>query len=241
MWFQRRKLRYDGRMLPEIPMTWRALLKTETAQDYYRRLDEFLNAEKAAGRTILPAPGNIFHALEATPHERVRVLLLGQDPYPTPGHAHGLCFSVLPQVRPLPGSLKNIYKELAGDIPGFAPPAHGFLEHWAKQGILLLNTVLTVRAGAANSHQKRGWERFTDRIIALCNDKPSRVVFVLWGKKAQEKIPLITNPQQRIVAGAHPSPLSAKLFLGSRPFSQINRHLADAGQTPIDWQLPAQI
>jgi uracil-DNA glycosylase len=228
-------------MLPAIPNSWRGLLKAEAEQGYYRRLDEFLDAEKASGQTILPAAENIFHALEITRYEQVRVLLLGQDPYPTPGHAHGLCFSVLPHVKPLPGSLKNIYKELAQDVSDFTLPSHGFLEHWAKQGILMLNTVLTVRAGDANSHQKRGWERFTDRIIALCNEKDSRVVFVLWGRKAQEKTALITNPQHRIVACAHPSPLSAKQFFGSRPFSQINRHLAEAGQPPIDWRLPARV
>ncbi len=224
-------------MLPEIPASWHAILANETEKDYYRHLAAFVSQQQAVGE-ILPAPKDIFHALEATPYERVKVLLLGQDPYPTPGHAHGLCFSVLPNVRPLPGSLRNIYKELTTDIAGFTPPAHGFLEHWAQQGVLLLNTVLTVRAREANSHQKQGWEKFTDRIIALVNDKPERVVFALWGKKAQAKTPLISTPPHSIVANAHPSPLSVKQFLGSRPFSRINQRLTEAGQTPIDWQLP---
>jgi uracil-DNA glycosylase len=227
-------------MLPEIPEAWRTLLAAETEKDYYRRLAAFVAQEQAAHQ-VLPAPEDIFHALAATPYEQVKVLLLGQDPYPTPGHAHGLCFSVRPDVRPLPGSLKNIYKELVTDIPGFVPPAHGYLEHWAQQGVLLLNTVLTVRAHEANSHQKRGWEQFTDRIIQLVNAKNEPVVFVLWGKKAQAKTPLINAPQHRIVATAHPSPLSVKQFLGSRPFSQVNRHLAEAGLPPVDWQLPGVV
>jgi uracil-DNA glycosylase len=223
-------------MIPAIPEAWRAHLTGETNRPYFRALDAFLDDELAAGRTVLPERENIFAALAHTPPSAVKVVLLGQDPYPTPGHAHGLCFSVRRDVRPIPGSLRNIYKELAADV-GFCPPAHGCLEAWAAQGVLLLNTVLTVRAGEAASHQKRGWETFTTRIIEAMNARESRVVFVLWGRQAQLKRELITNPRHTIVACAHPSPLSARLFLGCRCFSQINRDLAEAGLTPVDWQL----
>ncbi len=223
-------------MLPKIPDGWHILLEDETRQDYYRKLEAFV-AQEQATQEVWPAPEDIFRALELTPYETVKVLLLGQDPYPTPGHAQGLAFSVRSEVRPLPGSLKNIYKELTEDIPDFRPPAHGCLEEWARQGVLLLNTVLTVRAHAAGSHQKQGWERFTDRIIKVVNAQARPVVFVFWGKKAQAKMPLVTAPQHRIVAGAHPSPLSVKQFRGSRPFSQVNRYLVEAGRTPVVWQL----
>ena len=224
-------------MLPQIPQGWQKLLQDETNKEYYRQLDAFL-ARESQQFNLLPALDNVFAALQATPYAKVKVLLLGQDPYPTPGHANGLCFSVAPDVRPLPGSLRNIYKELTTDLPGFVAPAHGDLKAWAKQGVLMLNTVLTARAGAANSHQKQGWETFTDRVIQLVNEKESRVVFVLWGRKAQAKIPLVTAPQHRVVAGAHPSPLSVKKFLGSRPFSQVNALLKEARGAPIAWQIP---
>ena len=224
-------------MLPELPSDWREQIGDEFEKEYFQKLKIFLSHEMN-NQQILPSPSNIFYAFGATQYEKVRVVILGQDPYPTPGHAHGLAFSVLPNVRPLPGSLKNIYKELVTDMPGFLPPQHGNLTSWTEQGVLLLNTVLTVRAREANSHQKKGWEQFTDRIINLLNLKQERIVFVLWGKKAQAKTPLITARQHRIVASAHPSPLSVKLFSGSRPFSQINRHLTDAGNQPVDWQLP---
>jgi len=221
-------------MLPSVPPSWRSQLARVTRAQSYRSLNALVTGERLA-HNVLPAAALIYRALEVTPPEAVRVVLLGQDPYPTPGHAHGLCFSVRPEVQPLPGSLRNIYKELATDIPGFQPPAHGFLESWARQGILMLNTVLTVRAGEANSHQKRGWEEFTDEVIRVVNHQPAPVVFVLWGRKAQAKQAIISAPPHRIVATAHPSPLSARAFLGSRPFSQINRHLIDLGHRPIDW------
>jgi uracil-DNA glycosylase len=224
-------------MLPPIPESWRAALVEETAQPYFRALAAFLDTERAAGNTILPARAEIFAALAATPPENVKVVLLGQDPYPAPGHAHGLCFSVRPEVRPLPGSLRNIYKELAADV-GFQPPGHGCLEAWAARGVLLLNTVLTVRAGETHSHQKQGWERFTDRVIATINARRERVVFMLWGRPAQKKAALVTQPVHRVVSCAHPSPLSARLFLGSRCFSEANRLLVEAGRAPIDWSLP---
>ena len=213
------------------------MLKEETCKPYYRALDAFLEEELAGGQTILPARKDIFNALASTPHDEVRVLLVGQDPYPTPGHAHGLCFSVQPTVRPLPRSLRNVYRELREDL-GYSIPKNGYLEPWARQGVLMLNTVLTVRAYKANSHQGRGWERFTDRIIELVAAKQTPVVFVLWGREAQKKRMLITQSHHTVVACAHPSPLSVRKFFGCRCFSHINRDLADAGLAPINWQIP---
>ena len=213
------------------------MLKEETRKPYYQALDAFLEKERADGQTILPARKNIFNALASTPYDQVRVLLVGQDPYPTPGHAHGLCFSVEPTVRLLPFSLRNIFRELQDDV-GCRIPNNGYLEPWARRGILMLNTVLTVRAHKANSHQGRGWELFTDRLIELVAAKQTRVVFVLWGREAQTKRMLITQPHHAVVACAHPSPLSVRKFFGCRCFSHINRDLADAGQAPIDWQIP---
>jgi uracil-DNA glycosylase len=213
------------------------LLKEETRKPYYQALDAFLEKERADGQTILPARKDIFNALASTSYDQVRVLLVGQDPYPTPGHAHGLCFSVEPTVRLLPFSLRNIFRELQDDV-GCRIPNNGYLEPWARRGILMLNTVLTVRAHKANSHQGRGWELFTDRLIELVAAKQTRVVFVLWGREAQKKRMLITQPHHAVVACAHPSPLSVRKFFGCRCFSHINRDLADAGQAPIHWQIP---
>ena len=224
-------------MLPPIPSGWRSLLKEETRKPYYRALDTFLENELAGGQTILPVSKDIFKALAATSYDQVRVLLVGQDPYPTPGHAHGLCFSVQPTVRPLPPSLRNVYRELHDDI-GCRIANNGNLELWARQGVLMLNTILTVRARQANSHHGRGWERFTDRIIELVAAKQTRVVFVLWGREAQKKRALITQSHHAVIATAHPSPLSARKFFGCRCFSRVNRDLADAGSSPIDWQIP---
>lgn len=224
-------------MLPLIPQGWRPLLEEETRKSYYRELDAFLEKELVAGQVILPAREDIFNALDSTHYDSVRVLLVGQDPYPTPGHAHGLCFSVQPTVRPLPQSLRNVYRELHDDV-GCRIPNNGCLEPWAKQGVLLLNTVLTVRAGQANSHQGRGWELFTDRIIELVAAKQTRVVFVLWGRQAQKKRDLITQSHHTVVATAHPSPLSVRKFYGCRCFSRINGDLVEAGMAPIDWQIP---
>ena len=224
-------------MLPLIPQGWRPLLEEETRKSYYRELDAFLEKELVAGQVILPAREDIFNALDSTPYDSVRVLLVGQDPYPTPGHAHGLCFSVQPTVRPLPQSLRNVYRELHDDV-GCRIPNNGCLEPWAKQGVLLLNTVLTVRAGQANSHQGRGWELFTDRIIERGAAKQTRVVFVLWGRQAQKKRDLITQSHHTVVATAHPSPLSVRKFYGCRCFSRINGDLVEAGMAPIDWQIP---
>lgn len=212
------------------------MLKEETREPYYRALDTFLEKERADGHTILPAGRDIFNALAVTSYDQVRVLLVGQDPYPTPGHAHGLCFSVLPAVQPLPFSLRNIFRELQDDV-GCHIPNNGYLKPWARQGVLMLNTVLTVRARQANSHHGRGWERFTDRIIELVAAKQTRVVFVLWGREAQKKKMLVAQLHHAVVACAHPSPLSVRKFFGCRCFSHINRDLADAGLAPIDWQI----
>lgn len=224
-------------MLPPIPSGWKPFLRKQLLSPTYLDLESFLDAEVAEGETILPPQQDIFAALRETSYEQVRVLLLGQDPYHTPGMAHGLCFSVLPHVRPIPPSLRNVYRELRDDV-GCRIPNNGCLESWAKQGILMLNAVLTVRAYAANSHRGRGWEVMTDRIIELVNEKPTRVVFVLWGEEAKKKRRLVTNPQHVVIACAHPSPLSAKKFFGSRCFSQVNRALIEMGLAPIDWQIP---
>jgi len=224
-------------MLPSIPPGWRSLFKGEKRQPYYQELDAFLEKELANGHTILPARKDIFNALAATSYDQVRVMLVGQDPYPTPGHAHGLCFSVQPAVRLLPFSLRNVFRELQDDV-GCRIPNNGYLEPWARQGVLMLNTVLTVQAGQPNSHQGHGWERFTDHIIELVVAKATRVVFVLWGRQAQKKRTLITQSHHTVIATAHPSPLSTRKFFGCRCFSQINRDLADAGMVPINWQIP---
>lgn len=224
-------------MIPPIPADWEPSLADETKAPYYRQLDAFLDQETVQGQVVLPKRDEIFNALKLTPYEQVKVLLLGQDPYPNPSHAHGLCFSVRPEVRSLPMSLRNIYKELHNDV-GFRIPNNGYLKPWARQGILLLNTVLTVRAGESNSHQGKGWERFTDRIIEQVDAKPKRVVFVLWGGRAQKKLSLIQHAHHAIVQCAHPSPLSARKFFGCRCFSQINRLLKEAGEGEIDWQIP---
>jgi uracil-DNA glycosylase len=224
-------------MLPPIPSDWKRLLTKQASSSGYRALKAFLEEEAAAGETILPPSQDIFAALQATPYEKVKTLLLGQDPYHTPGMAHGLCFSVRPHVRLLPPSLKNIYRELRDDV-GCRIPNNGCLEPWARQGVLMLNTVLTVRAHAANSHRGQGWEAVTDRILEVVNAKPTRVVFVLWGGEAKKKRSLITNAQHVVIDCAHPSPLSARKFFGSRCFSRINRALTAAGLAPIDWQIP---
>ena len=222
----------------EIPKSWQLEIGEEVKKEYFKRLADFVDQERRdfPGH-IYPPEDEVFSALQLTPYQRVNVLLLGQDPYVGEGQAHGLCFSVRPQVT-IPPSLRNIFIELKDDL-GCKIPNNGFLVSWAKQGILMLNTVLTVRAGQIFSHKGKGWETFTDAVIQKVNDKSSPVVFVLWGKPAQKKIPLIDTTRHPIVTGAHPSPLSAKNgFFGSRPFSTINRHLRDAGKPAIDWQIP---
>jgi len=218
-----------------LPESWKHALEAELHNPYIAKLETFLEAERA-GHTVYPPPEAVFRALELTPLEKVKVLILGQDPYHGPGQAHGLSFSVPKGVR-TPPSLLNMFKELQADV-GIARAKHGFLEGWAQQGVLMMNAVLTVRQGEANSHKAKGWEKFTDAVIQVLNDRPSRVVFVLWGAYAQKKSALITGPQHVILESVHPSPLSAdRGFFGSRPFSKINAALEAAGQSPIEWTL----
>ena len=223
-------------MLPKIPTSWRQPLKGETDKTYFRDLQEFL-AREYETQTVYPPADEVFAALKYTPYEEVSVLLLGQDPYPGPNQAHGLSFSVRPGV-PIPASLRNMFKELQSDV-GFQTPNNGSLEAWARQGVLLLNAVLTVRAGQPNSHKNRGWETFTDAVIRKVSEKETPVVFALWGKFAQKKAALIDTSRHTIVRCAHPSPLSAANgFFGCRPFSKINAALRAAGKPEIDWQIP---
>ena len=220
----------------KLPAAWDAL-QSETEKQYFQTLLEFV-AEERTSCEIYPREEHTFAAFEATPLEDVRVLLLGQDPYHGEGQAHGLCFSVLPDVK-LPPSLRNIFKELHSDV-GVDVPAIGYLMHWAKQGVLMLNTVLTVRANEANSHRKQGWETFTDAVIQKVNEKADPVAFVLWGRPAQKKAQLIDTDRHFIVESVHPSPLSASRgFFGSRPFSKINAFLREAGHEEIDWAIPS--
>lgn len=218
-----------------LPAGWDTL-QSDTNQAYFKELLTFLH-DQGRTETILPPAEHIFAALEATPLEQVKVLVVGQDPYHNIGQAHGLCFSVLPGVK-LPPSLKNIYKELQADL-GYEPVDHGYLMSWARQGVLLLNTVLTVQAHQANSHRKRGWETFTDTIIRKVSAKEQPVVFVLWGNPAQKKKSLIDGERHVIIESPHPSPLSAhRGFFGSQPFSKVNQALREAKLTEIAWQLP---
>lgn len=221
----------------QLHESWKAPLLPEFESDYMAQLRAFLVAEKAAGKRIFPKGSEWFRALDLTPLDKVRVVILGQDPYHGPGQAHGLCFSVQPGVRP-PPSLVNIYKELESDL-GLPRPSHGFLEHWAKQGVLLLNSVLTVEAAQAASHQGRGWEKFTDAIIRLLNARDEPIVFMLWGAYAQKKAAFVDTSKHLVLKAAHPSPLSAHNgFLGCRHFSQCNAFLESHGMAPIDWSLP---
>jgi uracil-DNA glycosylase len=220
--------------------SWLEPLKDELAAPYMAALREYLRAQERAGKRIFPEPRHWFRALDLTALDRVRVVILGQDPYHGEGQAHGLCFSVQPGVR-TPPSLRNIYKEMEADL-GIPPARHGFLEHWAEQGVLLLNAVLTVEMGQAASHQGRGWERFTDAVIRLVNARPEPVVFLLWGSHAQKKAAFVDSIERGgrhlVLRAPHPSPLSAHTgFFGSRPFSQANDFLARHGRKPIDWAL----
>jgi uracil-DNA glycosylase len=225
-----------------VKTDWNPVLAAELAKPYWAELQTFVAAERAAG-PVYPPKDDVFNSLHLTPFRDVRVLIVGQDPYHGPGQAHGLCFSVRPGVA-IPPSLGNMFKELRADLD-VEPAKHGNLEAWARQGVLLLNTTLTVRAHQANSHQGKGWETFTDAIIETVAAKPERVVFVLWGASARKKKSLIERVGGGGVAGhvviesAHPSPLSAHNgFFGSRPFSSINAALTDAGREQIDWTLP---
>ena len=216
---------------------WKALLALEFSKPYMVDLRAFLQGQRAAGKRIFPKGSDYFRALDLTPPEKVRVVILGQDPYHGEGQAHGLSFSVRPGVR-IPPSLVNIYKELQGDL-AIPPARHGFLEQWAKQGVLLLNSVLTVEMGMAAAHQGKGWEKFTDAVIRAVNDLPQPVVFILWGSYAQKKAAFVDTSKHLVIKSVHPSPLSAHNgFFGTRPFSRANAFLVSKGYAPIDWKLP---
>jgi uracil-DNA glycosylase len=222
----------------KLRKSWRLALENELSASYMTVLRAFLEQERAAEKPVFPSTDDWFRALDLTPLENVRVVILGQDPYHGLNQAHGLCFSVPPGVRP-PPSLKNIYKELESDL-GIPRALHGTLDHWAKQGVLLLNSVLTVEQGRAASHKNLGWERFTDAVIRLVAAKETPVVFMLWGAYAQKKASIVDGTQHLIVRAAHPSPLSAyNGFLGCQHFSKANAFLKANGFAPIDWALPA--
>ncbi|MEL7156108.1 MAG: uracil-DNA glycosylase [Actinomycetota bacterium] len=215
---------------------WNPVLRAEFDKQYWKELQSFVHTERT-NHSVFPPHEEVFAALHLTPYTEVKVLVLGQDPYHGPGQAHGLCFSVRPPVPP-PPSLKNIFAEMTTDL-GVEAPDHGSLHHWATQGVLLLNATLTVRAHQAGSHQKKGWETFTDQVIRAVNDKPERVVFILWGSYARQKKKLIDTGRHHIIESPHPSPLSAhRGFLGSRPFSRANEALVAAGRQPVDWAIP---
>ncbi len=214
---------------------WNPVLRTELEQPYWAELQTFVAGERQR-HTVYPPNDEVFAALHLTPLADVKVLILGQDPYHGPGQAHGLCFSVRAGT-PAPPSLQNIFTELHDDL-GLPRPETGDLTPWARQGVLLLNATLTVRAHQAASHQGKGWERFTDRVIAAVNDKPERVVFILWGNSARKKKALVDTTRHVVIESPHPSPLSAhRGFFGSKPFSRANQALVDAGRTPVDWRL----
>jgi len=215
---------------------WNPVLRAQLDAPYWTQLQSFVAQERAAA-PVFPAPEEVFAALHLTSYADTKVLILGQDPYHGPGQAHGLCFSVRHGTA-TPPSLRNIFIELHDDM-GLTPPAHGNLEHWATQGVLLLNATLTVRAHSAGSHQNKGWETFTDAVIRAVNDKDQRVVFILWGAYARKKKALIDTGRHVVIESAHPSPLSAHNgFFGSRPFSRANAALVEAGLSPVDWSIP---
>ena len=224
-------------MAGELEPSWLKVLGGEFDKDYMLKLKQFLKQEKEAGQVVYPKNADIFNAFKHTPFDNVKVVILGQDPYHGPQQAHGLSFSVQKGIA-IPRSLDNIYKELTTDIPGFKKPIHGNLESWADQGVLLLNATLTVRAHNAASHQKKGWETFTDEVIRKLSEQREGLVFILWGAYAQSKIPLIDQSKHHIVKSVHPSPLSVERgFWGSKPFSKANDYLIKEGKTPIDWQI----
>jgi uracil-DNA glycosylase len=221
----------------KIEASWKSALKAEFAKPYFEQAAIHVKTEKSQGKTIYPPGSMIFNAFNQTPFDKVKVVILGQDPYHGPNQAHGLCFSVQPGIAP-PPSLLNIFKELQDDI-GIPVPSHGNLNHWAEQGVFLLNASLTVRAGEPMSHAKIGWAPFTDAVIKTISDKKEHVVFLLWGKFAQEKSVLINQARHLILRAAHPSPLSAYAgFLGCKHFSKTNEYLVKHGIDPVDWSLP---
>lgn len=230
-------MRWDENMVMIMQQDWKDKLKDELTQPYYEQLMTTLD-EQYEGESIYPAREQLFQALEYTPFEQTRVVILGQDPYHGPGQANGLSFSV-PVGIPIPPSLRNIYKELQADI-GCEVPDHGSLSAWAKQGVLLLNSVLSVQDGKPNSHKGLGWERFTDAVIAALNERETPVVFILWGSYAQQKAAFINTDKHGVITSVHPSPLAAhRGFFGSKPFSKANELLTSWGQPSIDWRIPS--
>lgn len=216
--------------------TWESALAGEKEQPYFQTILNFVKQERQSGKTIYPPQSDIFNALKYTPFDQVKVVIIGQDPYHGPNQAHGLCFSVRPGVA-IPPSLQNILKELHDDL-GIPMPSHGCLEKWAKQGVLLLNAVLTVEAGKPQSHANMGWEKFTDKVIQVLNEQRDGLIFILWGSPAQRKGAIIDPTRHYILKAPHPSPLSAhRGFLGCRHFSKTNELLKKMGKTPIDWNL----
>jgi len=224
-------------MANSLDPSWQAILQPEFDKPYMIKLKQFLLKEKESGQIVYPKNADIFNAFNTTHFDDVKVVILGQDPYHGAHQAHGLSFSVQKGIA-IPRSLSNIYKELKTDIPGFTIPTHGNLEEWAKQGVLLLNATLTVRASTPGSHQKQGWEEFTDEVIKTISDKKEGIVFILWGAFAQSKAALIDDKKHFIIKSAHPSPFSAdRGFFGSKPFSKTNEILRKEGKKEIDWQI----
>mgnify|MGYP001198654509 FL=1 len=220
------------------PKSWESIINDERDKEYFQSVLAFVEQQRNSGKTIYPPQEQVFSAFDMTPFESVRVVILGQDPYHGAKQAHGLAFSVLPGVK-IPPSLRNMYKELAQDIEGFEIPSHGYLDTWASQGVLMLNTVLTVEEAKAHSHAKCGWETFTDAIIAELNQRSEPIIFLLWGAHAQKKGQAIDADKHHVLVAPHPSPLSARRgFFGCQHFSMTNELLSSINQQPIDWTLP---
>lgn len=226
-------------LFEQLPPSWRARLQSQFDLPYFKKLQSFLSGERDLGKVVFPARGQIFHALDSVPFNDVKVVVLGQDPYHGPGQAHGLSFSVPDGVK-IPPSLRNIYKEIERDL-SIAPSGSGCLQAWADQGVLLLNAMLTVEQAKAGSHQRKGWEAFTDEIITQLSEGREGLVFLLWGSYAQKKGRIINRDKHCVLESPHPSPLSAyRGFLGSGHFSKVNRYLVERGVEPIDWSVPAR-
>ncbi|MEZ8807438.1 uracil-DNA glycosylase [Vibrio atlanticus] len=220
------------------PKTWESIINDERDKEYFQSVLAFVEQQRNSGKTVYPLQEQVFSAFDMTPFESVRVVILGQDPYHGANQAHGLAFSVLPGVK-IPPSLRNMYKELAQDIEGFEIPSHGYLDTWASQGVLMLNTVLTVEEAKAHSHAKCGWETFTDAVIAELNQRSEPIIFLLWGAHAQKKGQAIDADKHHVLVAPHPSPLSARRgFFGCQHFSMTNELLSSINQQPIDWTLP---
>ncbi|WP_060983058.1 uracil-DNA glycosylase [Vibrio splendidus] len=223
------------------PKTWESIINDERDKEYFQSILAFVEQQRNSGKTVYPPQDQVFSAFDMTPFESVRVVILGQDPYHGANQAHGLAFSVLPGVK-IPPSLRNMYQELAQDIEGFEIPSHGYLDSWASQGVLMLNTVLTVEEAKAHSHAKCGWETFTDAIIAELNQRSEPIIFLLWGAHAQKKGQAIDVDKHHVLIAPHPSPLSARRgFFGCQHFSITNKLLSSIDQQPIDWRLPTEL